>query len=309
MPATRRPMNPNPTMPTVLPDSSVPSSAPSRRSRQAHPSRRSRRSPATIRLASAIIRPTVCSATGFGPTPALLTTGIPAAVAAATSMLSNPAPAVPMTRSRDAAAITSRVIRAGNRTSTASASRNADRSRSGAAAAGTISTWARAARRSSPTRWSIEFSRTIRAIRRAHYPLPVEGAPPTLADADRSGGDGPHREQRFDRLAQRQADHVRVRSVDPLHHERRPPLNPVGAGLVEGTILLEIRRDLPIAQRLEGDARAHRLDVHPIGRGVVHRHAGDNLVHPSGKRAQHPLRIAAVAGLAQRLRAPHDHGV
>ncbi|MND04002.1 hypothetical protein D3C83_240740 [compost metagenome] len=55
-------------------------------------------------LASAIIAPTVCSATGTVPNAGLLTTAMPRAVAAAMSIASVPRPEVEMIRRCGAAA-------------------------------------------------------------------------------------------------------------------------------------------------------------------------------------------------------------
>ena len=82
--ATREPMLPTPTMPTVLPHISVPRIL----VRSSFSSERTRRSSSAMRRPTAMARPIASSATASLFTPGVRTTGMPCFFAAATSMLS-----------------------------------------------------------------------------------------------------------------------------------------------------------------------------------------------------------------------------
>src|ERR1051326_6581673 len=115
--ATSLPTLPRPIKPSVLPVSSVPMYAP-----RDHWPRLSDASAADTLRARANINASACSAAATALPPGALTTTMPRAVAASTSIVSTPAPARPMTRSLGADSSSVAVTRVSLRTSKASAS-------------------------------------------------------------------------------------------------------------------------------------------------------------------------------------------
>ena len=105
--AKARPIRPAPTMPTVLPAMSLASHF---SSGQAQPSARMARSSGISFFARASIRVKAPSATVRSAYSGMLTTGMPRARAACTSMASMPTPYLTMPFSLGAAAITRSVI-------------------------------------------------------------------------------------------------------------------------------------------------------------------------------------------------------
>ena len=130
-----------------MPVSSVPTCA-----LRDHCPRLSEASAAATRRASANISASVCSAAATALPPGAFTTTMPRAVAASTSMVSTPAPARPITRSRGADSSRAAVTLVSLRTSSASA---VPRRRSSAARSpATNSRRARCPSRDSPS-WAI----------------------------------------------------------------------------------------------------------------------------------------------------------
>ncbi len=117
--AIARPILPQPMMPSVAPKTSRPRSTAGPQVR--HLPARTSRSPSAMRRAAAISSANARSAVASVSTPGVCPTAIPAAVAAAISMLSRPTARLLMTRSLGAAAIKAASTRSVTIVSSASA--------------------------------------------------------------------------------------------------------------------------------------------------------------------------------------------
>ena len=113
--------------------------------------------------------------------------------------------------------------------------------------------------------------------------------------------------QRLYGAADRQPHNGVIVALDAVQPQGRAPLNGIGTGLIVGLRGSSVERDFFLPQREKGHLAAVHKMLCPVP--FCNAHAGVHLMGLAGERAQHPLGILCVMGLAEHSAVHVHHGV
>ncbi len=115
------------------------------------------------------------------------------------------------------------------------------------------------------------------------------------------------RPEQVERGCEGKSDHIEEVTFDAGDPTRRVSLDAVGPGLVERVACSQVRSEFRAGNAGERDSRG--FDMGSRHAGVKDGDAGVNVVHATGKGAEHALRFAEMSGFVQDCVIENDGGI